>query len=238
MSREGQKQYGKSDTKKNIDAYGKQLIKEMTNEERDSLGSLSHTLHFDTLLGLNSDPVTRNSGKPGMKPVGVILHSDIDIEVPDIDITRNSDTGIDIEKDIEYRKVIAGEKFCVSYYEFMFLVLRDEYAAFVSYDGYKAVCLSTKTNDFLKPDGTLEVEVVSNSPKGYRRIKLPTPTITFVRGKDEDGNEFDFGSIRDNNMIAIDEKVTEQTWRIKERYKKDKYISRFSELIPANKQAK
>ncbi|RUS44555.1 hypothetical protein [Cohnella sp. AR92] len=241
MSRENQTQYGKSDIKKNIETYGKQLRKAMSEDERESLGSKWSTLHFKTLLGLESIQVTRNNGGTGMKPVGVILQSDIDIDdVPDIDVKLDKDTGIDIEKDIKYRKANAGEEFALSYYEFMFLVLRDEYAAFVSYNGYKAVCLSTKTAEFLEymnEDGSFKVREGDNNPKGYYRIKLPTPTITFVKVKGKRGKVINFGSIRDNNIIAIDEQVADK-WRISEEFKDDGYITRFLELIPEDKRAK
>ncbi|WP_079913064.1 hypothetical protein [Paenibacillus sp. 32352] len=242
MNRKNQKQYGKSDTKKNIEAYGKQLRYAMSQEEQDSLGSKWSTLHFIKLLGLESIQVTRNNGGTDMKPVGVLLVSDIDIDdVPVIDVKLDKDTGVDIERDIEYRKVKAGEEFALSYYEFMFLVLRDEYAAFVSFEGFKAVCLSTKTAEFLDyidESGDFKVLEGEDNPVGYNRIKLPTPTITFVKVKDEDGNVINFGSIRDNHIFSIDEQLANQTWRISPEFEADKYIGRFRELIPKDKRAK
>ncbi|TDF94685.1 hypothetical protein [Paenibacillus piri] len=242
MSRENQKQYGKSDTKKRVEHLGKQIIKEnMSPEEREHLGSKWNTLHFKELYGLSSIQTTRNEGGTDMKPVAVLLETDIDIDdVPVIDVTIDKDTGINLETDIGSRQVKAGEEFCLSYYEFMFLVIRDEYAGFVSYGGYKAVCLSVKTAvkfdkregkksyEFLEIDEDLNFELleVENSPG---KFKLPIPTITFVQGKDEDGNGFSFGAIRDY-LEAIDEK-TEDGWKIKLKYMDSEDISRFQALI-------
>ncbi|KUP22083.1 hypothetical protein [Paenibacillus sp. DMB5] len=240
MARE-QKQYGKSDTKIRVEKLGKQIKAAMSPEELEYLGSKWNTLHFKELYGLNSIQTTRNEGGTDMKPVAILLETDIDIDdVPVIDVTIDKDTGINLETDIGSRQVKAGEEFCLSYYEFMFLVIRDEYAAFVNYGGYKAVCLSVKTAvkfdeqdgksyEFLEIDEDLNYRLleVEDSPG---RVRLPIPTITFVQGKDENGNGFNFGAIRDH-LEAIDEKTNDGKWKIKEKYAKEKDISRFQALI-------
>ncbi|WP_419885730.1 hypothetical protein [Paenibacillus sp. B-A-8] len=243
MNRKDQKQYGKSETKRRIEQLGMQIIKgNMSPEEREYLGSKWNTLHFRELYGLNSIQTTRNEGGTDMKPVAVLLETDIDIDdVPVIDVTIDKDTGVNLETDIGSRQVWAGEEFCLSYYEFMFLVIRDEYAGFVSFEGIKAICLSVKTAvkfderegkksyEFLEIDEDLNFELLELENR-TGNVRLPIPTITFVQGKDEDGNGFNFGAIRDH-LEAIDEKTNDGKWKIKAKYMGSEDISRFQDLI-------
>lgn len=177
-----------------IIAQGNAIIAQMSEEERANLGSLSHTLHFKHLLGLASKKdrrkVSKDETRPCSKAVGIVFVSDIDIEVPEIDINLNSDTGIRKE-DIKYRKVKAGEEFFLSYYEYMYLITRNEYAGLCEANGDpKGAYFSPKLPAFYSGDK-----------------KLPTPTINLKSG-----------SVKEN-MIDIDVK-TEEGWKIKPGYEK------------------
>ncbi|MCC0567175.1 hypothetical protein [Brevibacillus borstelensis] len=190
-------------TKHNEDLIqqGKEILAAMSKEEIDLLGSKSGTLHFVHLLGLASKKTNRSIGgvnnrtyKDSSTPVGITLRSDIDIEVPVIDVLKNKDTGIDLEEDISDIWVKAGEEFHLTYYEFMFLILRDEYAGFFEANGNPSGAhLSIKSPAFMS-----------------KKVKLPTPTINFTKGT---------GSIK-ACMIDIDEKSPDGTWVIKSGYEK------------------
>lgn len=115
-------------------AKGTEILATMDEAQRAALGSESGTLHFVQLLGLASKKSSRRvsptESKDCSTPVGITLYSDKDIEVPVIDVLKDKNTGIDPETDITYVSVKAGEQFDVNYYEFMYLILRDEYAGF------------------------------------------------------------------------------------------------------------
>ncbi|MEK4449443.1 MULTISPECIES: hypothetical protein [Paenibacillus] len=246
---ESKKEYGTNgrgrpinEKKKTFNALGEQEIESRSDEERKNLGSKSHTLHFINLLGLECIQTTRNQedivndmdsdsennpDKRGMKPVGITLISDIDIDVKYMkDVTQ---TSINIENDFEDPVIIpAGVPFYLTHYEFMFLVTRDEYAGFVSYDGDdRAVGLSVRTDKlehakYENGDAEVKAEVDSEpTSDGYVRIKMPTPIISYYKDKG-------LGSIRDE-AVSIDEKVNGK-WRIRiEKY------NRFAALIPKSK---
>lgn len=176
---------------------GHEILAAMDEEKKATLGSDSGTLHFQHLLGLPSKMGTRKAGPqshvPCSTPVGVTLISDKDIDVPVIDITKNKDTGIDFNTDITYKRVKAGEAFDLSYYEFMYLILRDEYAGTCAFgDDPKGVYFSAKLPKFMKGEA-----------------KLPTPTINLKSG---------LGSIK-ANMVDIEEKGPDGSWVMKEKYK-------------------
>lgn len=173
---------------------GKEIIATMNPEERAKLGSMSSTLHFVHLLGLGSKKGTRRISQTENEvcstPVGVTLRSDVDIKVPVIDINKNAVTGIDPEKDITYREVKAGEEFDLTYYEFMFLIIRPEYSGYCEANGQPDGCyFSAKCPAYVRGDA-----------------KLPTPTINFKSG-----------SIK-ATMIDIDEQGPDGKWRIKPQY--------------------
>jgi hypothetical protein len=185
----------KSSVSNFITALGSEIINNM-GEEKKLLGSLSHTLHFVTLLGLNSKRSVRrtDTGKTScLTTVGVTLISDKAIKVPVINVTINKDTGIN-QSDISSRRVQKGTPFNLNMYEMMFLLIRKEYAGFMEYDGDpRGVVFSPKLAYFLKGES-----------------KLPTPALSFKYGQ---------GSIKEN-MVAIDEKIGGR-WQAKEEYAKD-----------------
>lgn len=175
-----------------IIAKGTEILAGLSEEQRNALGSESGTLHFVQLLGLASKKSTRRvsatESKDCSTPVGITLVSDKDIEVPVIDVTKNKDTGIEPE-DIGTRAVKAGEQFDVTYYEFMYLILRDEYAGFCEANGdEKGAYFSPKLPAFWSG-----------------QAKLPTPTVNFKNG-----------SVK-SSMIDIDEKGP-NGWVIKPQY--------------------
>lgn len=188
-----------TDKKKADKSYlttGQAEIAAMNEEQFAQLGSMSGTLHFQHLLGLQSKKSDRvGKGRQSFesfKPVGVCLKTDVEIQVPVIDVTKDKTTGINPETDITYRTVGAGETFIVNYYEFMYLIIRDEYAGFCSREGdAKGVYFSAKMSAFLK-----------------NQAQLPTPTINFAGdGSPKEG------------MIAIDRKEADGRWVIKDEYK-------------------
>lgn len=182
---------------------GQEIIDSLTDEERKILRSKSGTLHFKRLLTLGS---VRYKG--ASKPVGVALVSDEDISVPVIDVMKNQETGIDVENDISYREVKAGEEFYLTYYEFMFLIIRDEYAGYFEANGNPyGAHLSVKSPAFKREE-----------------VKLPTPTINFAKGT---------GSIKTkDNMFDIDEPSPDGKWVIKPGFE------RFAPLIHNGKRRK
>jgi hypothetical protein len=197
-------------TKANDEAliFGQYLM-DLNKKEYEKIPCKSDKLHFKSLLGLSSKKtnsnISRRRAKEGSDqkfeentktfslPIGVRLKTDIDIEVPNLkDVTKNKDTGINLEEDIEYKTVTAGETFDLTLYEFMYLIIRDEYGGYLKVEGKDFYAhLSVKLPAFWRGDA-----------------KLPTPTIVFEKG---------YGSAR-SSILDIDEK-TEQGWRIKPEFK-------------------
>lgn len=172
---------------------GEEIYATLSDEQKQALGSKSGSLHFKYLLGLSSKKSSRKVGQETVEcslPVGVQLVTDEDIQVPVIDIKLDNETGIDPATQIEYRTVKAGEDFFLSYYEFMFLILRDEYAGMCEANGDdNGAYFSAKANAFF--DGLK---------------KLPTPTINLRKGSSKE------------NMVDIDEKGPDGNFVIKEPY--------------------
>lgn len=185
---------GRKSPNEEVIAKGTAIISQMSEEELATLGSKSHTLHFKHLLGLASKKsrrkVSKDESKDCSTPVGIVLVSDEAIQVPVIDINKTKETGITPE-DITYREVAAGEEFFVSYYEYMYLILRDEYAGLCEAKG--------------DPQGAYFSPKLPAFAKG--EAKLPTPTINLKSG-----------SVKEN-MVDIDVK-TENGWEIQAGYEK------------------
>ena len=202
------------ETTKGLDIHseGKKIISSMTPDERSVLRSKCHTLHFVKLLKLASKRADRmvagQETRVSYKAVGVVLYSDEDIVVPDIPGQYNKDTGIPAEE-IKARKVKAGEQFYLTYYEFMFLMFRPEYAGYCSRDDDPyGVYFSPKMPKFLTNEA-----------------KLPTPTINFSKS----------GSPKEV-MDEVDEYIPElKRWVIKEEYR-DKFGSLLPSIVPQRKQ--
>lgn len=192
---------------------GRQYINSLSSEERAKIRSKCHTLHFVKLLKLASKRADRmvagGETRVSYKAVGVVLRSDEDIEVPDIPGHYNKETGIPPEE-IKMRKVKAGEEFFLTYYEFMFLMFRPEYAGFCSRDDDPyGVYFSPKMPKFLKGEG----------------VKLPTPTINFTKtgSPKEVMDEID---MYDNSL---------KRWVIKPEYA-EKFGSYLPTVVPQRKQ--
>jgi hypothetical protein len=171
---------------------GQEILAAMSEEERNGLGAKAGSLHFVQLLGLaskkSSRRVSATESKDCSTPVGITLVSDEAISVPVIDVAKNKDTGIE-QSDISYRDVAAGEQFDVTYYEFMYLILRDEYAGFCEANGdERGAYFSPKLPAFWKGEA-----------------KLPTPTVNFKSG-----------SVK-STMLDIDEKGP-NGWAVKDQY--------------------
>ncbi len=196
----------------NIHNEGKKIISNMSKEERSVLRSKCHTLHFVKLLKLASKRADRmvagQETRVSYKAVGVVLYSDEDIVVPDIPGHYDKDTGIPPEE-IKGRKVKAGEQFYLTYYEFMFLMFRREYAGYCTRDDDPyGVYFSPKMPKFLSNDA-----------------KLPTPTINFAKS----------GSPKEV-MDEVDEYIPElKRWVIKDEFK-EKFGSLLPNVVPQRKQ--
>ncbi|MBG9456036.1 hypothetical protein ABE61_18810 [Lysinibacillus sphaericus] len=205
---------------------GNRLIKEMTEEEKANLGSKSDTLLFICQLGLASKQKSRKiANYYGVEvtkistPIGVKLKTDIDIKVPYLkDVTKNNKTGIDLIEDFDYRIVKAGEEFNLTLYEFMYLIIREEYNGRlrVNRNGKDFYAyLSVKANAYgevykLKDNEEHEINSETHSSK-RKDAKLPTPTIIFEKGN---------GSSREN-IVDIDVRTEDGEWVIKkEEYKR------------------
>lgn len=186
---------GNTSAGKVFEQQGRQKINTMSDEEREVVGALSHTLHFCHLYGLQSKPSDRrtagNTSVGSFKPVGIKLKTDIAIKVPQIDPRLNADTGIDPATQIKYIDVAAGEEFIVSYYEFMFLILRKEYAGrFEAKGSPKGAYFSVKGKTYMA-----------------QKAKLPTPTVCFTSGSPKE------------NMVAIDYALPDGEWEIKAEFR-------------------
>jgi hypothetical protein len=161
------------------------------------VGSLSHTLHFVTLLGLGSKRSVRRTGEGNVdcpSTIGVTLTSDRPIKVPVIHVLKNKDTGVET-KDISFRRIVRGREFHLNMYELMFLMVRTEYAGFMTHNG--------------DPQGVYFSPKMSNYHRG--EALLPTPTLSFKNG---------LGSIK-QGMFQIDYKDENGVWKIKESYLKE-----------------
>ncbi|WP_127505984.1 hypothetical protein [Paenibacillus humicus] len=206
---------------------GHQIIADMPKSRKENLCSLSHTLHFITLLGFQSFKSKRNvadgvrKSKPCPTKVGITLISDVDIDdVPVIDVRLDKYTGISKDQ-IGKRKVKANEKFDLTYYEFMFLMLRDEYAGFFeANDDPRGGYVSLYLKAFEKGDA-----------------KLPTPSIQFKRNKpkNKSGYREDVVPITEQ-IIPIDKKVQGE-WKVIPKYA-DKYGPLLEHLLKKREEGK
>lgn len=196
-----------------IHSEGKKIISNMSPEERAVLRSKCHTLHFVKLLKLASKRADRmvagQETRVSYKAVGIVLYSDEDIVVPDIPGQYNKDTGIPAEE-IKARKIKANEKFYLTYYEFMFLMFKPEFAGYCTReDDPYGVYFSPKMPKFLTNEA-----------------KLPTPTINFSKS----------GSPKEV-MDEVDEYRPElKRWVIKEEYQ-EKFGSLLPSITPTRKQS-
>lgn len=191
---------------KDLIEIGEVVLAAMTPEQIDILASKSHTLHFNYALGLASQKQHRTIGitdkithkkeffaSSNFKIVGFSFKSDMDIEVPVIDVTKDHRTGFDFEKDVTYVEVSAGTEFYLTSLEAMVLLIQDEYAGLFEANG--------------QPLGG---ELGFNS-KTFKEGKtaLPTPVIKFYKGN---------GSIKDS-IVQVDQHIKD-VWSIIPGYEK------------------
>lgn len=229
-SNKGNIHYKKTKANQLLEDEGNRIIESMSEDEKAKLGSKSDTLHFICQLGLASKKRSRKvngENTDSFTPVGVKLRTDIDIKIPYLkDITKNNKTGIDPDEDFDYRIARAGEKFDLTLYEFMFLIVQDEYNGRLIVNGKDFYAyLSVKANAYGEVYKLEENEAHDND-SGTRSLKrknakLPTPTIIFEKNN---------GSSKEN-MIEIDRKE-DGSWIIKEEFK------RFEPLLSKRKRTK
>lgn len=136
-------------------SLGRSVFESMSDTEREHLGSQSGMLHFENRL--NYVTMTRN------RIVGFRLWSDNSIQIPIIPITKDADTDIKPDTDITFRTVNAGERFDLSLFELMYLVISIEYGGyFEAFGDPKGVYLSVDLSDYAN-----------------REKRLPQPSFKF-----------------------------------------------------------
>lgn len=186
---------GKTDANDKMIEMGTAVAGSMKDPDK-AISSLSHTLHFVTLLGQGAKKSLRRVGKENVEcpsTIGVTLTSDRAIQVPVISVMKNKDTGIEAS-DIGWRKIAKGKEFHLNMYELMLLITRPEYGGFLSRNGdEQGVLFSPKMAKFAKGEA-----------------KLPTPTLTFRYGT---------GAIKEH-MVTVDEKIGDK-WEVKPEFKKE-----------------
>ena len=197
---------GKAD-KTELVRKGAAIIEQMSDEEKQALGSKSATLRLEHLLGLESDKTSRKTttgSLPCATAVGAKMFTTEDIKVPVIDIKKNKNTGITAE-DITYRDVKANSEFVLSYYELMFLIIRPEYSG---------VCANKYADD--------GVIFEPKTPKFLTsQQKLPTPSFRFTPA---------CGKSIKEGMVSVDVKGADGKWVIKE-----EYAEKFGDLVKKSK---
>ncbi|WP_028987410.1 hypothetical protein [Thermicanus aegyptius] len=229
--------YGETEANKVITAFGTEIYNNLTDVEREKLGNMSGTLHFVRLLGLASkksyrslkgykiDGDNNDRDQEVSTPVGIELISDVDITVPVIKMElvkelmrkKRSDeppTYIDPKRDVGSREIKANEYFSLSLYEFLFLIIRDEYAGLLRRDDYDddwGVNITFKWVNSIQfySDGTWELKSKIDE-SGNKSFVLPTPSVNyFARGT---------GGPK-ASMVDIDHKG-ENGWVIKPEYQR------------------
>ncbi|WP_080837118.1 hypothetical protein [Cohnella massiliensis] len=224
ISKKGNAVFEMTDKNKAVRAEGYDEIEKLSRKEYEQLASKSGTLHYNKLLGLESMFATRTKHKGksrkyvnDVKPIAVELVSDEQILIPRIDVKLNNVTGIE-KSDIKYESVEAGQPFILTLYEFMYLIIRDEYAGYCEANGDpRGAYLSVKSTNVIEVKNDRYVGRVTNS-EGKEMI--PTPYISFKRR---------YGAIK-ANIDIIDEETFEGKYKVKPGYE------RFWDLIPKDKQ--
>lgn len=190
---------GKRSASDELKAKGNALIAQMSEEQRGALGSKSGTLHFKNQIGLASKTsrrkVTTANGSenvPCSMPVGATFVSDEPIEIPQIPVEKNHITGVQPE-DITYVQVAAGEEFHLTPVEYMYLLIRDEYAGLCEANG--------------DPQGARFTPKLNAFMSGDSKAKLPTPAINLKQGSSKE------------NMVDIDVKNGDK-WEIRPGYER------------------
>ena len=199
----------------------------MPPEEQAEWGNKSHTLQFIRAVGIVSKIDYKSLNKikgvneveykqmleivrKKSKVVGFILKSSENIIVPQIDILKNHDTGISLE-DINYIEILAETEFCLSHYEFMYLLLRKEYGG--------------RCSDGIQEDGVLLTPRIKDDKKSKQK-QIPVPIITLkrvnkaVKGSVKENMEF-INYISSNGENVIKEQYQEKFGALvkKERFK-------------------
>lgn len=183
----------KNKASEKFEAQGKAIVSGMSAEEQAALGAKSDTLIFLDVLGMGSKQSSRRVADDRnvscSTPIAAKFRTTEDILIPQIPITKDKKTGINPETDITWVEVKAGEEFILSYYEAMFLMIKDEYGGYAS-DGEnpRAVRFTPRLNAYVANEAF-----------------LPTPTLTQEKG-----------AIK-ANIVDIDEEV-DGVWNCKPEY--------------------
>jgi hypothetical protein len=245
ISKNGNIVFEMTDTNKAVRDVGNEELEKLSKAEYDALANKSGTLHYRSLLGLESQYTTRTKHKGksrkyvnDIKPIAVVLVSDERIEVPQIDVKLNSLTGID-ESDIQKVFVEAGQVFALTLYEFMYLIMQDEYGCYCEANGDpRGLYLSVKATNAIEIRNVKSTNAIEIKDRKYLQLKegienadgekenkprrrmVPTPYISFMKR---------YGAIK-SEIEIIDEETSEGKYKIKPGYE------RFFDLIPKDKQ--
>ncbi|WP_289137755.1 hypothetical protein [uncultured Brevibacillus sp.] len=136
---------------------GQSTVSSMDQGDRTLLGSKSGTLHLKKELNF--------IGHVKNRAVGVTLVSDEDIRIPIIPVTldyfdENYVNSINPVK-IDSKIVNAGEEFDITLYEFMFLIIQNQYAGHCeAFGDPKGICFVPNLKSYIKG-----------------KVKLPVPRI-------------------------------------------------------------
>lgn len=157
---------------------GNEILNSMDANRREIIGGEFETLKFVNVLAIE------NFEKPGeYKKIGFTMLSEKEIQIPIIDMLKNDETGFDIAKDVSYRTVAAGVPFHVTKYEWMYLLIRDEYSGSCVYENNgDPLILQFKVERYLK--GDVKLPAIS-----FEKSKTSRLDSIFINYKDEDGIE-------------------------------------------------
>ncbi len=176
-------------TQKDIYAVRDLLENSISQEAREKMGSAINTLHYIGCIELPStrmDRLVQGQVVVSYKIVGGKFVSDIPIKVPRIPLGENP-TLENILKRLTWENKEAGEEFCLTYLEYMFLITQVQYAGYC-YDNNleKEISICYRTAKFLRGDQA-----------------LPTPTFRSTNGGSIKDNVFDIEYFDGDNKCWV-----------------------------------
>lgn len=205
MALEFQKEPNENNNDTSIDLveYGENNLSTKSKDEKEKLGRYSSTLTFINFLAQGSNPKPRRkqsispagekniSQELSPKRVGAFFKTDRAIEIPRIraglDVEKEH---LDIEKDVNYEVIEAGQEFEMTTYEAALVLIRDDFCGYCNFNG--------------DPKGARITFNTRSYKKSEDKKCLPTPWIY----------------VKDASEILIDEQdpVT-RVWKIKPEFK-------------------
>lgn len=181
------KSAGKEAAAEDFTARGKAILAS-DPEALKIAGSKSGTLHIDAVLGLYNKDTRQKKGPEKERvqcnrPIGFIIHSDEDIQVPVIDPAlgdpRNKWSPLAPES-IQYKDVKAGEQVQMTYMEMVYLISKIEYSGLAESDGDPRgfSILFKSINKYLSGESALPCVTF-----GFKNKSIKEQTIAIDDGK-------------------------------------------------------